>query len=54
MAALLTRSAPRCICSVWGRNMLITLGFDGQNTTNMLSMLDLETMYWDSWDGEHP
>ncbi|KAL1525478.1 hypothetical protein AB1Y20_020334 [Prymnesium parvum] len=37
---------------VWGRNMLIALGYDGSNTSNIVSVLDLDSMYWDSsWDG---
>ena len=30
---------------------MIALGWDGEHTSNILSMLDLESMYWDSWDG---
>lgn len=39
---------------MWGRNMVITLGWDGEHTSNVISMLDLTTMVWDSWDGNLP
>ena len=36
---------------LWGRNLLIGLGNDGGHDANILSMLNLDTLYWDSWDG---
>jgi len=36
---------------LWGRNFVVGLGSDGQNDANVVSMLNLDTLYWDSWDG---
>ena len=36
---------------LWGRNLVIGLGSDGQHDANIVSMLNLDTLYWDSWDG---
>lgn len=31
--------------------LLVRCRYDGSNTTNLLSMLDVDTFYWDTWDG---
>ena len=38
-------------CMLWGRNLVIGLGSDGQHDVNIVSMLNMDTLYWDSWDG---
>lgn len=37
--------------ALWGRNLMIALGTDGQHDANIISMLNLDSLYWDSWDG---
>ena len=36
---------------LWGRNLIIGLGSDGSHEMNVVNMLNLDTLYWDSWDG---
>ena len=36
---------------LWGRQLVLGLGADSEHETNALHMLDLDTLYWDSWDG---
>jgi len=36
---------------LWGRNLVVALGCEKENEANVLSMLNLDTLYWDSWDG---
>ena len=36
---------------LWGRQLVIGLGADAEHETNSLHMLNLDTNYWDSWDG---
>jgi len=36
---------------LWGRNVVIALGTDGDHDMNVINMLNLDTLYWDSWDG---
>jgi len=36
---------------LWGRNVVIALGSDGSHDMNVINMLNLDTLYWDSWDG---
>jgi len=36
---------------LWGRNLIVGLGYDGQHEANIVSMLNLDTLYWDAWDG---
>lgn len=36
---------------LWGRNLVVGLGHDGDRESNVVSMLNLDTYDWDAWDG---
>ena len=36
---------------LWGRNLIIALGAEGESETGAVNMLNLDSLYWDSWDG---
>ena len=36
---------------MWGGSLVIALGEDSSTNVNSLSVLNQDTMYWDSWDG---
>ena len=36
---------------LWGRNLIIGLGTDGKNEMPTCNMLNVDTLYWEAWDG---
>ena len=36
---------------LWGRNVVVALGNEKENESNQMNLLNMDTLYWESWDG---